>query len=97
MKRITSEQFDSYLQFEDHFYAFFSPDTCRHCATITPILKKAFASADAPIYNVNNEDPFLNEEMGVEYYPTVLEIKNGKVIKKYVGFSKLINEYESFI
>ena len=97
MERITSEQFDSYLQYKDHFYAFFSSDTCRHCATITPILKKAFASADAPIYNVNNEDPFLNEEMGVEYYPTVLEIKNGKVIKKYVGFSKLINEYESFI
>ena len=79
MKRITSEQFDSYLQFEDHFYAFFSSDTCRHCATITPILKKAFASADAPIYNVNNEDPFLNEEMGVEYYPTVLEIKMEKL------------------
>jgi hypothetical protein len=35
--------------------------------------------------------------MGVEYYPTVLEIKNGKVIKKYVGFSRLINEYENFI
>jgi hypothetical protein len=25
------------------------------------------------------------------------QIKNGKVIKKYVGFSRLINEYEDFI
>jgi thioredoxin-like negative regulator of GroEL len=97
MKRITSEQFESYFQFENHFYAFFSSDTCRHCATITPILEKAFAGSNAPLYNINNEDPYLNEEMGVEYYPTVLEIKNGKVIKKYVGFSRLINEYESFI
>ena len=97
MKRITSKQFDSYLIFENHFYAFFSSDTCRHCATITPILEKAFASSQSPLFNINNEDPYLNEDMGVDYYPTVLEIKNGKVIKKYVGFSRLIHEYESFI
>ena len=97
MKRLTSEQFESYTQFEDHFYVFFSSDTCRHCRTITPILEKAFANVETPLYNVNNEDPFLNEELGIEYYPTVLEMKNGKVIKKYVGFSRLINEYEDFI
>jgi len=97
MKHITSEQFDSYLIFENHFYVFFSSDTYRHCATITPVLEKAFADSKAPLYNISNEDPYLNEEMGIEYYPTVLEIKNGKVIKKYTGFSKLINEYENFI
>jgi thiol-disulfide isomerase/thioredoxin len=97
MKRITTEQFESYLNFEDHFFTFFSSDTCRHCQTIAPVLEKAFASLKTPLYNINQEDPFLNEEMGVEYYPTVLEIKNGKVIKKYVGFSRLIHEYNSSI
>lgn len=97
MKRITSEQFERHLQFENHFYVFFSSDTCRHCQVITPILEKAFAKSSSPLYNINQEDPYLNEEMGVEYYPTVLEIKNGKVIKKYVGFSRLIHEYESSI
>lgn len=97
MKRITTEQFESYLNFGEHFFAFFSSDTCRHCQTIAPILKKAFDSSNVPLYNINQEDPFLNEEMGVEYYPTVLEIKNGKVIKKYVGFSRLIHEYNGSI
>lgn len=97
MKRITPEQFESYLKFEDHFYAFFSSDTCRHCQTITPVLEKAFASSKTPLYNINQEDPFLNEEMGVEFYPTVLEVKNGKVIKKYVGFSRLVHEYQNSI
>jgi integrase len=67
MKRLTSEQFESYTQFGDHFYVFFSSDTCRHCRTIAPILEKAFANVKTPLYNINNENPFLNEELGIEY------------------------------
>jgi hypothetical protein len=93
MKKITPEQFENLLLLEDHFYVFFSSDTCKHCTAISPILEKAFKHSDIKLYNISDDDPFLNEDMGIEYYPTVLEIKNNKVIKKYSGFNRLINEY----
>lgn len=97
MIRIRPDQYETLIKLEPHFYLFVSSDTCRHCQKITPVLKKAFSDSDIPLYNLNDEDPNLHEEMGVDYYPTVVEIKNGEIIKKYIGYNRLLNEYGNSI
>ena len=85
---ITSENFQSYANGELPFVVDFWATWCGPCRMVGPIISELASDYDGKIVvgkcDVDENDE-VAAEFGVRNIPTILFIKDGKVVDKFVG------------
>ena len=85
---ITSENFQSYANGELPFVVDFWATWCGPCRMVGPIISELAQDYDGKIVvgkcDVDENDE-VAAEFGVRNIPTILFIKNGQVVDKFVG------------
>ncbi|MEE1091697.1 MAG: thioredoxin [Prevotella sp.] len=100
---ITTENFESLKNGELPLVVDFWATWCGPCRTIAPIIEE-LAGEYAGKINVGKCDVEENDDIAMEYgirnIPTILFIKNGQVVDKFVGATtkaKLQEKFESLL
>jgi len=74
----------------DSFILFYSED-CIHCGMAKPIIQEHATKKMIPVHRIeettNNGEIF--DVFNVNFYPTLIHIKNGRVLK-YVGVEAIV-------
>ncbi len=80
------------LENKQNVILFFNSSHCKVCETAKPIVEKIVKSKQNYLYSNITEDSKDSEQLekfcGVEFYPTLVIIENGKV-NRYVGLKQL--------
>ena len=80
------------LENKQNIILFFNSSHCGACQTAKPIVEKIVKSKKDYLYSNITEGSLDSEQLekfcGVEFYPTLVIIENGKV-KRYVGLKQL--------
>ena len=85
---ITSENFQSYANGELPLVVDFWATWCGPCRMVGPIISELAQDYDGKIVVVKcdvDENDEVAAEFGVRNIPTILFIKNGQVVDKFVG------------
>jgi thiol-disulfide isomerase/thioredoxin len=80
------------LESKDNSVFFFKADWCGHCKEVFPTIKKYCTKNSLPLHEINDDEE-INSVFKVEFYPTLIILNEGKLLK-YVGNQK-INEFIS--
>jgi len=77
------------------FYLFYS-DTCIHCELAKPIIQEYASKKMIPLHRIEevNNNGKLFDMFKIDYYPTLIYIKEGRVLK-YEGVEPIVEMLKS--
>lgn len=96
---ITDSNIETFLQKDKPLIIDFSAEWCSPCRTLAPIVEKLAAEYEGRI-NVGTCDVEDNNALATRYairnVPTLLFIRNGEVMERYVGVTSAETLHEKF-
>lgn len=96
---ITDSNIETFLQKDKPLIIDFDAEWCSPCRTLAPIVEKLAAEYEGRI-NVGTCDVEDNNALATRYairnVPTLLFIRNGEVMERYVGMTSAETLHEKF-
>ena len=96
---ITDSNIETFLQKDKPLIIDFGAEWCSPCRTLAPIVEKLAAEYEGQI-NVGTCDVEDNNALATRYairnVPTLLFIRNGEVMERYVGVTSAETLHEKF-
>lgn len=97
---ITDSNIETFLQKDKPLIIDFGAEWCSPCRTLAPIVEKLAAEYEGRI-NVGTCDVEDNNALATRYairnVPTLLFIRNGEVMERYVGMASAETLHEKFV
>lgn len=88
-KDIKNNDFENLVKSENTFFVMFYMTSCPPCRKTKPIYEKLASEFSNLFVEINVEDSSKNEifsEYEIRSVPTIICIKNGKIVWKNIGF-----------
>jgi thioredoxin 1 len=82
-KTVKKSPFHEKIDSKDKAFVLFYADWCPHSQRFLPVFEEySKKNPEVCLSVIADEEPDVFEEFGIEYYPTVIVFKNGKVEKR---------------
>lgn len=102
--QITDKELKNLESSNQDFVLFIGRPTCKYCRKFVPKLEKASENNNRKIYYIDSEK-YLNSYLSdfrskydVKIVPTLIRIKNGKIVSKTIdGSQTTVNEIENIL